>query len=89
MNRQTTYKHWKNFAINNNLIPVYNNLEPDANPWCFPAYTKNHMESIKWFEWGWKHNIEIFSWPSLPKEEIYKNGNSIDRWKKIICFGLG
>jgi len=86
--RQKKYAYWKNFALNKGLNPLYKKLEPDVNPWCFPAYTNNHSESIKWFEWGWKKNINIFSWPTLPEEIVIKNDHSIKRWKKLICFGL-
>ena len=50
--------------------------------------SKDDKEAIKWFDWGWKHSVEIFSWPSLVKEVLEKNGESFSRWKRLICFGI-
>ncbi len=86
---QDTYSKWQNFALENSLIPVYSKLNPETNPWCFPAYTKNQQEAIKWFDWGWVNNKIVFSWPSLPKDVLAKNDESLNRWKKLICFGIG
>ncbi len=86
--RQKQYYKWNDFANKNNLVPVIDNLYPDANPWCFPAYTKDQYNAIDWFDWGWKNNKNVFSWPSLPDEVLKKEGESINRWKRLICFGL-
>ena len=87
--RQAVYYNWQNFALENGLTPVYSELNPEANPWCFPAYAKNQQDAIKWFSWGWDHNKHVFSWPSLPVEILEKQGESLDRWERIICFGIG
>lgn len=86
--RYEAYQRWHRYAFDNNLIPVFENLHPESNPWCFPAYTNNQQERIQWFDWGWKNNIQIFSWPSLPEEILYKRSKSLNRWKKLICFGI-
>ena len=86
-NRTIFFKH-KDFAIKNNLKPVFNNLHPGSCPWLFPAFTQSHDESIYWFEWGWRNNVKIFSWPSLPKEILNNNPSSVQRWKKLVCFGI-
>ena len=86
--RQSAYNKWQAFAIENRLTPVYSNLHPEAIPWCFPAYAQNEKDTIMWFDWGWNNNEHIFSWPSLPEDVLSKNGESLNRWKKIICFGI-
>ena len=86
--RVNKYKYWDSFVCENLLTPVFKDLISDANPWCFPAYANNQKEAIKWFKWGWENNVNIFSWPSLPKEIIDLDGVSFDRWKKLICFGI-
>ena len=86
--RQKGYHKWQNFSLDNDLFPVFENLHPEANPWCFPAYARNHEEAIKWFDWGWNHNVEVFSWPSLPEEVLGKKGESLNRWERLICFGI-
>ena len=86
--RQEGYHKWQNFALDNDLSPVFENLHPEANPWCFPAYARNHEEAIKWFDWGWENDEYVFSWPSLPEDVLFKNSESYTRWKKLICFGI-
>ena len=54
--RQEAYHKWQGFALNNNLDPVFSELHLEANPWCFPAYTKSKDESAYWYKWGWKNN---------------------------------
>jgi len=86
--RKKCYSRWERFAADNKLIPVFKNIHSDSNPWCFPAYVNNKQEAINWFNWGWKNNIHVFSWPSLPKEIIKNHKESFTRWKKLICFGI-
>ncbi len=86
--RQASYKKWKNFAIENGLQPVFSDFDNMANPWCFPAYTQNHDESVKWIKWGWKNRINIFSWPSLPREVCIESNESYNRWQRLICFEI-
>jgi hypothetical protein len=86
--RHEVYHKWQDFASDNNLTFVIKKLHPEINPWCFPVYVQNHNEAIKWFDWGWKNSVEIFSWPSLDKEVLAKNGDSFTRWKRLVCFGI-
>jgi len=84
-NRQLSYHKWENFALENSLVQVYSKLNPEANPWCFPAYAINREDAINWFEWGWKNNYNVFSWPSLP-EKIITDNPTLERWKRLVCF---
>ena len=86
--RQKSYQKWQDFSLENELIPVFEKLHSQANPWCFPAYAKDQREAIKWFNWGWKNNVNIYPWPSLPEEILVKKGDSFNRWRKLICFGI-
>jgi hypothetical protein len=86
--RRNEYKKLENFAKRNNLKPVINKLHRSACPWFFPAYSKDSIEAMKWFKWGWENNQLVFSWPSLPQKVIIKNGESLKRWQRLICFGI-
>ena len=86
--RQEVYHKWQDFALDNNLTSVFKKLHPETNPWCFPAYVQNHKEAIRWFDWGWKNNQHVFSWPSLPEDVVVRNGESLNRWKRLVCFGI-
>ena len=84
--RRNNYYRWNKFALKNKLIPVYEELSDEANPWCFPAYTSSREESIRWFKWAWRNNVNVFSWPSLPEEVIKEDGPILRRWEKLVCF---
>lgn len=86
--RRKLYDNLNVFCLENSLKPVYRNLSADCNPWCFPALAKDQKEAIRWFDWGWKNNKEIFSWPTLPKEILAKSDKSLELWKKLICFKI-
>tara|TARA_Y100000591_G_C21796303_1_gene679517 strand:+ start:568 stop:1461 length:894 start_codon:yes stop_codon:yes gene_type:complete len=86
-NRREKFNEYKDLAIKNNLKPVIFSLSEDSNPWCFPAYTRGINDSIKWFDWGWKNNINIYSWPTLPSE-VLKDSKVLSRWNRLICFQI-
>ncbi len=86
--RQKSYQEWYYFALENGLKPVFNKLHSEANPWCFPAYTRDQNESKKWYNWGWKYNRHVFTWPSLPEEIINLNGSALERHQRLVCFSI-
>jgi perosamine synthetase len=86
--RQKLYNYWLDYAVSNNLTPVFDKLNSTANPWCFPAYVASRKEAVKWFDWGWENDVKVTSWPSLPEDILSKQGTSFHRWEKLICFGL-
>lgn len=86
--RHEKYNYWNEFANKNQLTPVFKNMDKDLMPMCFPAFTNSSKESKKWFKWGWKNNIPIYSWPTLPLELSYKDTKVYKRWEKLICFPL-
>ena len=84
--RVDKFNIWQSFFKKNNLIPVFEDLQNyELNPWCCPAYVENYKDSSYWFDWGWRNNIFIFSWPNLPDEHL-NNSKIIDRRRKLICF---
>lgn len=85
-NNFENFKLIEKFAYKNKLNPIFKNYPSKINPWCYPVLLKNQKEQIKWLNWGWKNNIDIFTWPTLPKNLVYNTSNSYNLWKKIICF---
>ncbi len=85
---QRVYHDWFRFASNKGLKPVFSNLAKDACPLVFPAYTSGPVESRFWFDWGWKRGYNISSWPTLPNVIKNKDGDELDRWKRLICFPI-
>ena len=87
-NRLDSYLKWKDFALKNNLEPVFKNIHNKATPWAFPAYASDLEEREKWIRWGKNNNVEIFSWPRLPKTIFANRSDSYKRWERLICFPL-
>ena len=85
--RINNYYKIKNFLEKNNLEAIYKKINQDCIPWCFPVYAKDNTDAIKWFDWGWKKNITVFSWPTLPSEML-NNKLVYNKWEKLICFSL-
>jgi len=84
--RRTKYFKWEHFCIKNKLEPVFKKLDDDVIPWCFPTYVENNKQAIYWFEFGWKNDVTIFSWPTLPDELNSSKGINYKRWEKLVCF---
>ncbi len=79
---------WSEFAINKGLSPIYKELSSESCPWALPLIAKDIEERNKWINWGLKNNINIFMWPSLPKEIINKEGNAMSIWRCLVCISL-
>ena len=86
--RRKRFVELQEISVHGGLTPVFENLSNESNPWCFPAYAKDQEEAIHWFDWGWKNNINVHSWPTLREEQILKEDNAFNRWKKLICFPI-
>ena len=64
------------FKIYKNLVPMH-----------FVGLAKNQNHAKKIFDWGWKNNIEILSWPSFYSNKNL-NKHLIKKWRKYICIPL-
>ena len=86
--RQDVYRLWHGWANAQDLEPVFPGLPRGAMPLVFPAWTKSHAESRQWFDWGFRHRIDVHSWPTLPDEVLRRNGTALDQWKRLLCFPI-
>ena len=75
-----------NFSKNNDIKPIFK-ISKNLIPLYFVGIAKNHNHAQKVFDWGWKNNIEIMSWPSFYKKDKLRK-NLLKRWKKYICIPL-
>jgi len=85
-NNQKNFKKWKNFLHKQNLKKLNLDVSDKINPWCYPVLARNQSEQIKWLNWGWKNNIDVFTWPTLPEEMSKKYTSAYKLWSKLICF---
>ena len=84
--RRKRFTELQQISVDGGLTPVFETLSNESNPWCFPAYAKDQEEACHWFDWGWKNNINVHSWPTLREDQILKQDNAFNRWKRLICF---
>jgi len=84
--RREKYYYWENFCLERGLKPVFKSIHPETNPWCFPAYVPSQKEAIELFDWGWKNEKLIFSWPTLPRQMRKNPSEVLERWKRMVCF---
>ena len=86
LNKIKKFNYWNNFALINNLKPIFANIENDnLCPWCCPVYANSKEETIHWYKWGWRKGIFVYSWPNLIKESL-NDEKLILRRERLICF---
>ena len=54
-------------------------------PLYYVAKCRNKLHAKKFFDFGWRHNIEITSWPTLNTKMNKKKG-VINYWNKLVFF---
>lgn len=80
------FNYWNEFALKNNLKPIFSNLSDDETcPWCCPVYSNSKEETVYWYKWGWKKGIFVFSWPNLIPS-LLKDNKINKRRERLICF---
>ena len=70
------------------MSPVFDEIWPESNPWCYPVYTDNINQRNEWINWGIKNKVHLFPWPSLPSLQIEKKTLAFRKWERILCFPL-
>lgn len=83
--RLATYAAWSEWARSRGLAPVFSALAPGAMPLCFPAYVRDPARRERWFAWGWRHDVDVHSWPTLPAPP---SPGALERWERLVCFPI-
>jgi len=86
--RREQYMQWGERLSGKGLRPVFERLNKGAAPLCYPAYSSGADSSRYWFDWGWRNRVNVFSWPTLPREVIVAGGPSLRRWQQLVCFPI-
>lgn len=86
--RFINYMIWKKFLKEHNIKPIFKKVNKNLMIWCLPFYVSNSKEAKKWFSWGYKNGITIFSWPDLNIDNVKKNTRCFKRWKRLVCLPL-
>ena len=86
LKRTRTFNQLNKFAKINNIKPIFK-ISKNIIPLYFVGIAKNPNHAKKIFDWGWRNNIEIVSWPSFYKKNKLRN-SLLKKWKKYICIPL-
>lgn len=87
--RRALWELWRGWAISNGLMPIYETLDPGANPLAFPVRTRTPEESRQWFRWGWNRGLYVHSWPALPRHVVDNDPLTLSQWSTMVCFPIG
>lgn len=85
--RRSIYQQWALLLAQTSLTPAFAELADGAAPLCFAAYAQDVAQRNRWLTWGWKHDIAVHTWPTLP-EELRSQPQAIDRWQRLLCFPI-
>ena len=84
--RISRFNLWKNTLNKFNVKPYFEYKDSDNYIlWYFVAKVENYHVRKKFYDWGWKNNIDIVSWPSFPKD-FKKNNLTFKFSRKFILF---
>jgi len=83
--RRRNYALWLQFFLHSPVQPVFDHLPDGVCPFAFPVYVEDQE---KWLNWGWKHGIEIRTWPTLPLWVYHNRPETVERWKRLLLFPL-
>ena len=86
--RITRFKAWKKQLSKFNIKPYFNYTKRDNYIlWYLVAKINDHKIRKKFYDWGWKKNIHIISWPSFYRK--LKNNNEIHKFSRaLVLFPL-
>lgn len=85
--RQACYHVWESWASRQaGLRPVFDSIPEGCMPLAFPALCASAKESGNCFDWGHEHGIDVFSWPTLPREVVDGRARAMGLWERLACF---
>ena len=87
--RRDRWKKLVKHLKNDDFHPIWIKPNEKSCPWVIPFKAKNLFNRDKIIDWGKKNNLNIITWPNLPRHQDrqhYKFCNKI--WKKIFCIEL-
>jgi len=86
--RRVTWGSCSDFISGKGLRAVWDKPHPDSCPWVMPVYGVSKEDRLRWLHWGWKNGLDIFPWPTLPKQILNSSSISTNRWNYLMCFPL-
>ncbi len=86
--RLKRFNIWKKVIQKFKLVPYFNYSNKDNYIlWYLVVKINNYKIRKKIYNWGWKNNIDIVSWPSFPNE--FKEKDQIYKFsRKFVLFPL-
>ena len=86
--RVKRFNIWKDVIKKFKLIPYFNYSNKDNYIlWYLVVKISNYKIRKRIYNWGWKNNIDIVSWPSFPNE--FKEKDQVYKFsRKFVLFPL-
>lgn len=82
------FKFWQKKLNKFKVKPYFDYTKKDNYIlWYLVAKIDNYKTRKKIYDWGWKNNINIVSWPSFPKE-LKKNNKTYKFSRRFVLFPL-
>lgn len=86
--RKKNFLFWNKLSKKLKITPLHTYDQVDHGlPIYFSAVASNKKHAIKIFEFGWNHNINIVSWPTLHSKQK-KNKKLVEYWNKLVFFPM-
>ncbi len=86
--RVARFNIWKKIIKKYNLKPYFNYSEKSNYIlWYLVVKVNNSETRKKIYDWGWRNNIDIVSWPSFSKE-VRENDKIFKFSRKLVLFPL-
>lgn len=86
--RRHNWSAWARYIQSKGLQLIFPDAYPESCPWAIPAYSSDIAERNFWLDWGARHGISVFPWPSLPEQIILLDNEALARWRIMVCFSL-
>jgi hypothetical protein len=87
--RRDRWSRLVKYLHNKDYQPIWNKPNKKSCPWVAPFKAKNILYRDKIINWGKKNNLNIITWPNLPKHQNKQDYKfCIKIWEKIFCIEL-
>jgi hypothetical protein len=87
--RRDRWKKLVKYFNNKNCHPIWKKPHEQSCPWIVPFKAKNTFYRDKIINWGKKNNLNIITWPNLPRHQVKKDYEFCNKiWKIFFCIEL-
>jgi hypothetical protein len=87
--RRDRWKKLVKYFNDKNCHPIWKKPHEKSCPWIVPFKAKSTFYRDKIINWGKKNNLNIITWPNLPRHQAKKDYEFCNKiWKIFFCIEL-